>query len=93
MSYRITNRNHSVSAFGQCFKPEKMNSTLMLLLKAIRRDVLRSAPSICIFLNNFSLVYKNQKNIENRHYVVNMKAIGAVVMTESAITFWIPGAR
>ena len=57
------------------------------------RDVLSSAPSLCIFPNKFSLVYKNRKNIENRHYVVNMKAIGAVVMTESAITFRKPGPR
>ncbi len=28
------------------------------------------------FPNKFSIVYINQENIENRQYVVNMKAIG-----------------
>ncbi len=48
-----------------------------LNLKAILRDLLISAPSIYILLNKFS--------IKNRQYLVNMKAIGVVVMTQSAI--------
>ena len=43
------------------------------------------------FPNKFSIVYINQENIENRQYLVNMKAIGIVIMTESAISFPFPG--
>ncbi len=43
--------------------------------------MLISAPSIYNSLNTFSLVYIKRKNIENRQYVVNIKAIGVVVMT------------
>ena len=42
-------------------------------------------PSMYILTNKFS--YINQENIENRQYLVNIKAIGVVVMTESAINF------
>ncbi len=45
-----------------------------------------SAPSIYIFLNKFSIVDVNRENMNNRHYRVNMKAVGVVVMPESAIT-------
>ena len=62
-------------------------------LKAIAQDLLRGAPSIYIFRTKFCLFYINRKNIENRQYVVNMKAKGVVVMTESAITFPLPGSR
>ncbi len=34
-----------------------------------------------------------KKTIENRQHLVNMKAIGVVVMSESAITFPLPGSR
>ena len=33
------------------------------------------------------LYIMNQQNIDDKKYVVNMKAIGVVVMTESEITF------
>ncbi len=53
--------------------------------KTILRDLLISAPSIYIFL---WYIY-----IKNRKYLVNMKAIGVVVTTQSAITFPLPGSR
>ena len=49
-------------------------------IKAISRDVLSSAPSMCIFQIKFYFLYINQKDIENRQYAVNMKPILAVVM-------------
>ena len=46
------------------------------------------------FLNNFAVVYIHRQNIENRQYLVKMKAIGVVlVLTQSAITFPLPGSR
>ena len=53
-----------------------------------------SAPSKYIFLNKFFIVYINRENIESRQYLVNMKAMGAVlVMTESAVAFPLPRFR
>ena len=46
-----------------------------------------------IFRKDFSVVYINQQNIENRQYLVNLKATGAVVMTKSEIMFPLPGSR
>ncbi len=63
-----------------------------ILVKAILRDLLISAPSIYILLNKFSTVNINRKNIKNRQYLVNIKAIGVVVMTQSAIIFPLPGS-
>ena len=60
--------------------------------RAILRDLLISVPSMYILTNNFSIVYINQWNIENRQYLVNTEAIGAVFMTESANTFPLPGS-
>ena len=45
------------------------------------------------FPNNFSIIDINLQNIENRQYIVNMKAKGVVVMTEFATTFALPGFR
>ena len=51
-------------------------------LKAIPRDVISSAPSMCIFQTIFSFLCINQNNIENRQYLVNMKLVHAVVMSQ-----------
>ncbi len=52
-----------------------------------------SAPSMYIFPNKVSIVGKNQYKIENRQYLVNMKDIGIVVLTEPAITCSLPESR
>ena len=44
-----------------------------------------------IFPNKFVSFIKID-NIKNQQYLANMKAIGLVVMTESAITFPLPGS-
>ncbi len=47
-------------------------------LKAILHDLLIISVPVYILLNKFSIVYINWKNIKNRQYLVNMKAIGVV---------------
>lgn len=59
----------------------------------MRRVLLRRPPSIYIFKINFFPVFINRKNIENRPYVVNIEAIGLVVMIEWANTFSLTGSR
>ncbi len=49
-------------------------------------DLHISTPSMYNLSNKFSVEW----NIENK-YLVNMKAIGVVVLTETAITFPLPG--
>ncbi len=61
----------------------------ILILKQLLQDLLISASSMYIFPTNIlSFTY----NIKNRQFLVNMKAIGAVVMTESAFTFLLVGS-
>ncbi len=50
-------------------------------------------PQYTFYSTNFLSFTCNIKNIENRQYVVNMKAIRVVVMTQSVITFPLPGSR
>jgi len=62
-------------------------------IKAMRRELLRWPPSIYIFKINFFPVFINRKNIHNRPYVVNIEAIGLVVMAEWANTLALTGSR
>ncbi len=90
----ITRLCNSFDSAGVCLECDIGDGdNNMWHIKAILRDLLVSAPSICILLDKFYIVYINQWNIKNRQYVVNMKAIGVVVMTQSAITFPLPGSR
>ena len=68
----------------------KVKNITCVLFEAIQRDLFRSAHFMYILSNKCLVIYANQQNIENRQHLMNVKVIGVVAITESAITIPLP---
>ncbi len=52
-------------------------------IKAVLQDLLKSASSMYVLLNKFSIIYISQKNINNRQYGATTIAVGVVLISQN----------
>ena len=63
----IQDQFHAFQTYYRFQQKDVDRSQIQVLIKAILQDLLRSAPSVHILLNKFSVVCINPQNIKNRH--------------------------